>query len=467
MLRQFSAILRDSVREAVDGFVIYVMLVLSGVLVLLVASLSFTPVSADRVLSSGPGKNSLKVLNTFTLYIPDRGRSSAVASALGVDYEATDVKQDGRDVSFRLTAKGSKDDGTDGFRKTVAGWLKPAGPTKKFKLPIGGKKGGNDQGIEFSPQEATKDEAQAVTPDDMAAFVADQLRTHVGIAGAVVRPAAGPAPDRTYPFDVSAPGATAASGWPQEVGLFYGGVTLGELPLGLVLFVVEDQIVNGVGAAVLLLIGVIITAFFIPNMIRKGAFDLLTAKPIGRARLLLFKYVGGLTFVFLVIGLTVGGVWLVLGVRSGHWDPRFLLVVPAVTFTFALLYAVSALVAVFTRSPIAAILVTLTLAAGLYVLGKTKDIADLNRGAEKPILGEWPGWVYAGIDGLNNGLPRYKDLDKVTSKVVGDSTRTPIDLRVESAVQPPPSLPGVVGQTLAYIAGMLGIASWRLVTRDG
>ena len=42
-MRQFFAILGDSFREAVDGFVIYTMLGLSALTMLIVGSMSFTP----------------------------------------------------------------------------------------------------------------------------------------------------------------------------------------------------------------------------------------------------------------------------------------------------------------------------------------------------------------------------------------------------------------------------------------
>ena len=66
------------------------------------------------------------------------------------------------------------------------------------------------------------------------------------------------------------------------------------------LWLIEDQIINGFGGTVALLISLIMTAFFIPNMLRKGSIDLLISKPIGRSQLLVYKYIGGLTFIFLV-----------------------------------------------------------------------------------------------------------------------------------------------------------------------
>ena len=105
----------------------------------------------------------------------------------------------------------------------------------------------------------------------------------------------------TYAFDVTTTGGSAVRGWPHTIKIFFGAVTIArdEAPLGMTLWVIEDQIINGLGGAVALLISIIITAFFIPNMLRKGSVDLLISKPIGRSQLLIYKYIGGLTFIFL------------------------------------------------------------------------------------------------------------------------------------------------------------------------
>ena len=88
---------------------------------------------------------------------------------------------------------------------------------------------------------------------------------------------------------------------------------------------------------------VVLTAFFMPNMLRKGTVDLLLVKPIHRFALLLYKYVGGLTFIFLNTAFAMGGVWLVIGLRSGIWAQGFSCMILVFTFYFAILYAVSAL----------------------------------------------------------------------------------------------------------------------------
>src|SRR5262249_23723208 len=118
---------------------------------------------------------------------------------------------------------------------------------------------------------------------------------------------------RTRPTDVT------RRLWPHEPSLFFGALPLsflGQVPLAFQLFLVEDQVIKGIGGWIAVLVSVVITAFFIPNMLRKGTVDLLLVKPIRRTTLLLYKYVGGLLFIFLNTTLAVGGVWLALSLRS-------------------------------------------------------------------------------------------------------------------------------------------------------
>src|SRR5262249_43492493 len=204
------------------------------------------------------------------------------------------------------------------------------------------------------------------------------------------------------------------------------------------------------------------------NMLSKGSIDLLISKPIGRAQLLIYKYVGGLTFIFLFSCVSIGGVWLVLALRSGYWDPSFLVVIPVLTFTFAILYAVSTLVAVFTRSPIAAMLVTTGFAVFLYLVGQAKTIFDsLKADQEARGTDNIPEWAFTLVDTLNNILPRYKDLDKLTSKLISTGTLTPAELRMSGlALLDYPSWAGTFGVSLAFIAVMLALSCWRFSRRD-
>lgn len=463
---QFLAILRDSFREAMDGFVIYVMLVLSILFLGLIASLSFAPAPAERVIPD-------ILLQRFVLFLPESGASKIIGTIPGVNYEPSDIQTEGTDVRFRLKVKGTlgRKGEADAFRQATAAWKKPPGKTVKLAAPkpTNSPRLGSEPPSEFSlaePIAVTPAETAAVKPEMMTAFLENQFAVHFGIHGAQVTPVDAPAVPGEYLFDVHLPRATASRGWPQNLGLFFGGIEVGEVGLGQTIYVLEDQIVNGIGAGISLMIAVVITAFFIPNLVRKGSLDLIIAKPIGRVRLLLYKYLGGLTFILLLSAVNFGGTWVILGLRSGHWDPRFLLAIPMLTFTFALLYSVSTLVAVFTRSAIAAIMLTLGFAFVLYMVGQVKSLADQMRALPDAPF-KWSDSVYTIIDTANMVLPRYKDLDKLMSRITAEGTLTPIEMRFMTITKEIPSWSEAVGLSLAYMVVLLTCACWQFSRRDG
>jgi len=473
-MRQFFAILKDSYREAVDGFVIYVMMALSALMILIVASMSYTPTTPDEAFGS--------IVKRFNLVFPDQGRSQ-VFTGSSDEYRASDVKPSGGGYSLRVELKAQPAGGTvtdekgtrpvldegDSFRKTVASWSKPPGKTGEVEVDDskgknGQKGGGGRRRVQFGEMSATPAEQKAVTDSQMETFIKSQFELHAGMNATVKRVTAGVS-EPTYAFEVTTTGGSSVQGWPHTLKIFFGSVTISrDAPLGMVLYIVEDQIINGLGSGLALLISIIITSFFIPNMMRKGSIDLLVSKPIGRAQLLIYKFIGGLTFIFLLSTITIGGVWLAIAVRSGYWDPRFLVVIPVLTFTFAILYSVSTMVAVFTRSPIAAMIVTVGFAVFLYIVGTVKTMFD---GFKARGMDDIPDWAFTLVDTINNILPRYKDLDKLTSKLIGEGALTPGESRLLGiAAIDYPSWSGTFGVSLIFIAIMMALSCWRFSKRD-
>src|SRR5262249_18035280 len=202
--------------------------------------------------------------------------------------------------------------------------------------------------------------------------------------------------------------------WLNEFSSRYGIVTIlsanRAVPLGFELYFIESGLVIGVGGWVTILVSIIITAFFIPNMLRKGTVDLLLVKPIHRATLLVYKYIGGLVFIFLTSAITVVGIWLALGLRSGIWSTGFLLTVFVMTFFFAILYAVSTLFGVLTRSPIVSILITCFVWFCLWLAGTIYTTLAMFR-SDPRFGGEIPTWATTTVDTIHAVLPRTKDLD--------------------------------------------------------
>jgi ABC-type transport system involved in multi-copper enzyme maturation permease subunit len=273
------------------------------------------------------------------------------------------------------------------------------------------------------------------------------------------------------------------------------------------LYLIQTILLNQVGAWVILLISVILTAFFIPNMIRKGTVDLLIVKPVPRFVLLMYKYVGGLLFILINTTVAVGGVWLAFAIRSGIWAPGVLISIPAITFFFAILYAVSTLAGVVTRSAIVAILATCATWFFLFLVGMTNTITELvtkelrtssDRAAvwtasnavalgatpqtalTVGALGGYdpqlrarrdmefnPGWFPPLVKSVHFFLPRTSDLTTLVDDYLQrDLMALPRTMRSAAVKTNPISWTESLTVSGIFIALLLGISCWWFATRD-
>ncbi len=117
------------------------------------------------------------------------------------------------------------------------------------------------------------------------------------------------------------------------------------------------------------ILAIISTGTIFPSWLQEGAIDLYLAKPIGRVRLFLTQYLGGLLFVAAQVAIFSLGCFLVIGFRAGTWAFSVFLAVPIVTLMFSYLFAFSTLVGVWTRSAVASILLTVVLWLLIWVVG--------------------------------------------------------------------------------------------------
>lgn len=182
------------------------------------------------------------------------------------------------------------------------------------------------------------------------------------------------------PPPVSAPGdfpgllpaSEAAKAGPEAVEISGARVLGGEMTLGFgaVKVPLARGRVDAVRQLQLLLVGVVAdtagvllallwTAGFLPTFLEPQAASVLLAKPAPRWAVLVGKYVGVVLFVGLFAGLFVAGTWAGLGISTGVWTAAYWLAVPLLTVNFAVFYAVSAFLAVWTRSTVASAFGTL------------------------------------------------------------------------------------------------------------
>ena len=106
-------------------------------------------------------------------------------------------------------------------------------------------------------------------------------------------------------------------------------------------------------------LALIATAGFFPALIERGAIEVVLSKPIARWRVFLGKYLGGMVFILVQAALFVILTFLVIGFRWLAWLPGYIWSFPLLVVMFSYLYCVSALVAIYFRSTIAAVLLSL------------------------------------------------------------------------------------------------------------
>ena len=123
------------------------------------------------------------------------------------------------------------------------------------------------------------------------------------------------------------------------------------------------------------ILGLISTAGMIPDLIQGGTIESTLSRPIGRVRLLLTKFVGGLLFMTLQVFVFSLLVFLVIGIRGKSWAPEVFIAVPVVVAMFSYLFAVCVLLGMVTRSTIAALLLTMLFWMIVFIINLGDGIA--------------------------------------------------------------------------------------------
>jgi hypothetical protein len=490
---KFLAMLKDSLREAIDSKVFYVMVGLSVFLSLLAVSVGFTPEPGART-----------VIDEFAI-LPLNNDAADLERA-----QAIQQLFKRRPVQFVLDSVEPVEGGSDT-------------PDGRYHVKLTAK---------FNTAAAAENAEKR--PAELETFVKerfgmiegcrmmDAMEVHVsnweGFKLPIGQINIG---NRSAKIDlVTSPTPVTARFWPTRISLLFGAMPLWPTahPLFRELYILENLIVGFIGSTIAVLVSIVITAFFIPNMLRKGSVDFLLVKPISRPVLLLYKFVGGLTFIFLNTTVAVTGIWLALGLRSGVWATSFLLSILVLTFSFAILYAASTFFGVLTRSPIASILLTCAVWFVLFIVGVLhntvfenlraftrtahalrdkmgddafksltgegdKDGANRPRGGPRPEdLNFEENWFSRSITALHAVLPRTNDLSDLTSRQLRhdlafgeftppDSSDAPVPelpggIPLPQLESKPPPLAEVLGVSLAFIALLLGLSCWRFSVRD-
>ena len=481
---KFLAILRDSLREALDAKVIYFLFGLSSLVILLAASLSFEPATPSDGLQA--------IVNRFPgASTPFGGQSPYTVKLENVEL----VNESIRGWEGEYHADLLIVDGTDAFGRgdqaekppplfqgnifrffvlmsilstTPAAELNSEDRDLKPLLGVFRQEAMRTRGKFDSPQavkalEALAGASKRLSATRLEGWVQSQFAGVGSLETSSVKLVN--ETNGSFRFRVECKASTeAVRTWPNAVHLFFGGwKVVSSASISGVMFLIENYLVGGFGAAVTMLLSTIITAFFIPNMLRKGTVDLLIAKPISRPSLLICKFIGGLTFMFLNTILIVVGIWFVLGLRSGLWGSGFLLNIFVLTFQFAIFYAFSTFLGVLTRSPIICILGSCLLWVLLFGVGLLNSWLKPSPDSTEPA-----GWVWTTTNALRLGLPRYKDLDQLGGQLIARDLMPKNNVERTQVEQDSSQVrwSEAIAVTAGYIVLLLGLACWRFSVKD-
>lgn len=237
-----------------------------------------------------------------------------------------------------------------------------------------------------------------------------------------------------------------------------------------VVYILMDTILSWVG----ILLMIVATAGFFPAFMERGKVDVVLAKPIGRARLFLYKYVASMVFVLVQALVFVGLTLLVMGLHWRVWVPSFLVAVPLLVLQFSYLYCVSVAVAVTTRSTLAAILITIAAWVAFTVPGAASNVISITpelRSVE---------WLRRTVEIARWIPPKTGDIpylaarctraapetdlvpDEALSRRPGQAERVRVAAEQQAQVDPWAS----IGSSLLFEAALVGLALWRFRARD-
>jgi len=147
-------------------------------------------------------------------------------------------------------------------------------------------------------------------------------------------------------------------------GFSFGSESGGEMP-GLT----AEQLARGIQIAIAfifypmaILLAIFATGSLVPHMLEKGAIDLLLSKPVSRPVLLLSRYLGALLVAGANLIYLVGGVGVILALKTGVFNSGFVLSGLMMTLYFGALLAFLVLCGVLMRSTTIGIMMT----AGIF-----------------------------------------------------------------------------------------------------
>lgn len=146
----------------------------------------------------------------------------------------------------------------------------------------------------------------------------------------------------------------------------------------------------------------------IPSVLEAGRISLLLSKPITRPMLLLGRYAGNLLVVAANHVYLVLSIWIIIGLKTGIWESRFLLAIPGSLFIFSVLLSVVVLIGVISESAALAVMVAVALMGISTILAQRQVVVKL-------LSSEWSRELWMTIYWI---VPKVYDLANAMRQVI-------------------------------------------------
>jgi len=165
-------------------------------------------------------------------------------------------------------------------------------------------------------------------------------------------------------------------------------------------------------------VAVFASSGLIPSVLEPGRIALLLSKPLSRTTLLLGRYAGNILVVLLNHVYLIGSIWIIIGIKTGIWDPRFLLSIPVALFAFAVLLCVVVLIGVMYESAALSTMAAIALMLISTILAQRSFVVRLLDSEWSRDLWQTLYWIVPKIFDLGNALRQIilfeRDADLLT-----------------------------------------------------
>lgn len=151
------------------------------------------------------------------------------------------------------------------------------------------------------------------------------------------------------------------------------------------------------------LLAIFASSGLIPSVLEPGRIALLLSKPVSRPVLILGRFVGNVLVVAINHIYLVGAIWIIIGIKTHIWEPRFLLAIPSCLFIFSVLLCMVTLIGVVTESAALSVMITVALMVISAILAQHRLVMRL-------LSSEWSRDLWRALYWI---VPKFYDLATV------------------------------------------------------